>query len=137
MDLKQRAAEAPPARKGFVMTVMTRAGMSDNAVGAIAYFTFIPATFFLLVSPYKDSNYVRFHAWQSILLDIAAFLIEIVFGAIALLTLFLGAIAFAYILRAISVLWLILWLTCVIQAMNGRRFRIPLLGNIAEKLAMK
>jgi uncharacterized membrane protein len=36
-----------------------------------------------------------------------------------------------------SVVWLALWLVCVIQAMNGKRFRLPLLGGIAEKLAMK
>lgn len=119
------------------MTVTTRAGISDNAAGTISYLTFIPAILFLLLPPYKESNYVRFHAWQSVLLDMAAFVIEIIFGAIALLTLFLGAVSVAYVLRAISVLWLILWLTCMIQAMRGKRFKVPLLGNIAEKLAMK
>jgi len=119
------------------MALTTRAGISDNAAGAISYLTFIPAILFLLLPPYKESNDVRFHAWQSVLLDMAAFVIEIIFGAIALLTLFLGAVSVAYLLRAISVLWLILWLTCLIQAMRGKRFKVPLLGNIAEKLAMK
>lgn len=119
------------------MTVSTRAGISDNVAATIAYFTFIPAIIFLLVAPYKESNYVRFHAWQSVLLNIAAFVIEIVFGAVALLTIFLGSLALSYALRVISVLWLILWLVCVIRAMNGKRFKIPLLGNIAEKLSMK
>jgi uncharacterized membrane protein len=127
----------PWAAKGLVMAVTTRAGISDNAAGAISYLTFIPAILFLLLPPYKESNDVRFHAWQSVLLDMAAFVIEIIFGAIALLTLFLGAVSVAYLLRAISVLWLILWLTCLIQAMRGKRFKVPLLGNIAEKLAMK
>ena len=119
------------------MTVSTRAGLSDNAAGAISYFTFIPAIFFLLVAPYKESNYIRFHAWQSVLLDITFFVIEIISGAIALLTLFLGAVTLAYALRLISLLWLILWLVCLIQAMRGKRFKIPLLGNIAERLSMK
>lgn len=119
------------------MTVTTRTGISENAAGAIAYFTFLPAILFLLVSPYKESPYVRFHAWQSVLLDIAAFLVEILFGAIALLTLFLGSVVLVYTLRLLSVLWLVLWLACVIQAMNGKRFKIPILGNIAEKLASK
>jgi uncharacterized membrane protein len=119
------------------MTVATRAGISDNAIGAISYFTFIPAAFFLLVSPYKNSSYVRFHAWQSLLLTMTAFVVEIVIGAIALLTLFLAVAILTYTLRAVSVLWMILWLVCVIKAMNGKKFKIPLLGNIAEKLAMK
>jgi len=119
------------------MTVTTRTGISDNAAGAISYFTFFPAIVFLLLPPYKDSSYVRFHAWQSVLLSITASVVDIILGTIALLTLFLGTVALAYTFRIISLLWLILWLVCVIQAMNGKRFRIPLLGSIAEKLAMK
>jgi uncharacterized membrane protein len=119
------------------MTVATRTGISDNAAGAISYFTFVPAIVFLLLPPYKDSNYVRFHAWQSVLLSITAFVIDIVLGSIALLTLFLGTAALAYTFRIIFLLWLILWLVCVVRAMNGKRFRVPLLGSIAEKLAMK
>lgn len=124
-------------RERLVMTVSTKAGISDNVAGAIAYLTFIPAIILLLITPYKERDYVRFHAWQSVLLNIIAFIIEIIFGAIALLTLFLAATPLAYLLRVITLLWLILWIVCVIQAMNGKRFKIPLLGNIAEKLAMK
>jgi uncharacterized membrane protein len=119
------------------MTVTTRPGISDNAASAISYFTFIPAIVFLLIPPYKNSNDVRFHAWQSVLLSISAFVIDIILGTIALLTLFLGTVSLAYAFRFISLLWLVLWLVCVFRAMNGKRFRIPLLGSIAEKLAMK
>jgi uncharacterized membrane protein len=123
--------------EGYLMTVATRTGISDNAASAISYFTFIPAIVFLLLPPYKESSYVRFHAWQSVLLTIAAFVIDIILGSIALLTLFLGTAALAYTFRILSLVWLILWLVCIIRAMNGKRFRIPLLGSIAEKLAMK
>lgn len=119
------------------MTVATRTGISDNAAATISYFTFIPAIVFLLLPPYKESSYIRFHAWQSVLLSIAAFVVDIILGSIALLTLFLGTSALAYTFRTISLLWFVLWLVCVIRAMNGKRFRIPLLGSIAEKLAMK
>src|SRR5579863_6890649 len=120
--------------EGNIMTVTTRTGISDNAAAAICYFTFVPAIVFLLLPPYKDSNYVRFHAWQSVLLSISAFVIDIILGTIALLTLFLGTVSLAYSFRILSLLWLVLWLVCVIRAMNGKRFRVPLLGSIAEKL---
>lgn len=119
------------------MTVATRTGISENAVGAISYFTCLPAILFLLIPPYKESSSVRFHAWQSILLNIAAIVVEIVFGAIALLTIFLGSVALIYALRILAALWILLWLVCVIQALNGKRFKVPLLGGIAEKLAMQ
>ena len=119
------------------MTVATRTGISDNAASAISYFTFIPAIMFLLLSPYKGSQYVRFHAWQSILLDITAFVIDIIFGSIALMTMLLGSSILAYCLRAFMLLWFGLWVVCVIQAMKGKPFKLPLLGGIAEKLSMK
>ncbi|MGC1421404.1 MAG: DUF4870 domain-containing protein [Terracidiphilus sp.] len=119
------------------MTVTTRPGISENAAGAISYFTFLPAIVFLLIPPYKDSSYVRFHAWQSVLFTIAVFVVDIILGMIALLTLFLGTVSLAYTFRIISLIWLVLWLLCVFRAMNGKQFRIPLLGTIAQKLAMK
>lgn len=119
------------------MTVTTSTGISDRAAGAISYFTFIPAIVFLLIKPYKDSPCVRFHAWQSVLLCIVAFAFDIVLGAIALLTLFLGTAALAYSLRLLSLFWLVIWLACVIQAFNGKRLKLPLIGTIAEKLSMK
>jgi uncharacterized membrane protein len=122
--------------KGIGMTTTTSPiGISENAASAISYFTFFPAALFLLVSPYKNSGSVRFHAWQSMLLFIAAFVVEIVFGAIALLT--IGSVVLVYVLRVLSLVWIVVWLICVIRAMNGKRFRVPLLGGIAEKLAMK
>jgi uncharacterized membrane protein len=124
-------------RKGFPMTVATRSGLSDNAAGAISYFTFFPAFAFLLIPPYKNNTYVRFHAWQSALLFMVAFVAEIVSGIIALLTLFLASASLVYTVRIMSLLWLVLWVVCVIQAINGKRFKIPLIGSIAEKLAMK
>lgn len=119
------------------MTVTTSTGVSQNAASAISYLTFIPAILFLLIPPYKDSPCVRFHAWQSILLCIVAFAVDIVLGAIALLTLFLGTSALAYTLRLLSLFWLVLWLACVIKAMNGKRLKLPIIGGVAEKLSLK
>lgn len=119
------------------MTVSARAGLSENAAGTIAYFTFIPAIVLLLVSPYKDSNSIRFHAWQSVLLSITAFLSEIVFGIVAFLFIFTNRPTPIFVWRILWVIWLVIWLACVLRALNGRRFKIPLLGNIAEKLSMK
>ena len=119
------------------MTVTTRPVLSYNAAGAISYLTFIPAAVFLLIAPYKDSQCVRYHAWQSILLCIVAFAVDIVLGAIALLTLFMGTLALVYTLRLLSLFWLVMWLGCVIQAINGKRLKLPVIGGIAEKLSLK
>jgi uncharacterized membrane protein len=133
--LSSRDCASP--RKETDMTVTARPAISYNAAGAISYFTFIPAIVFLLVPPYKESPCVRFHAWQSILLCFIAFAVDIVVGAIALLTLFLGTLALAYTLRLFALFWLVLWLACVVRAMTGKRLKLPVIGSIAEKLSMK
>ena len=119
------------------MTVMEKPAISYNAAGAISYFTFIPAVVFLLLPPYKESPCVRFHAWQSILLCMVAFAVDIVLGTIALLTLFLGTAVLAYTLRLAFLFWLVLWLACVIKAIGGKRLKLPIIGTIAEKLSLK
>ena len=43
-------------------------GLSDNAAGALAYLTVIPAIIFLIVEPYNKNSFVRFHSWQCIFL---------------------------------------------------------------------
>ena len=55
-----------------------QSGMTDNVAGALAYATIIPAIIFLVVEPYKNSSFVRFHAWQCIFLYLAGFLIGFV-----------------------------------------------------------
>ncbi|HXS76649.1 MAG TPA: hypothetical protein VN753_10760 [Terracidiphilus sp.] len=119
------------------MTVTTQPKISFNAAGAFSYFTFFPAVLFLLIPPYKDSQCVRFHAWQSILLSMVAFAIDIMLGAVALLTIFLGTATLAYTLRLLFLFWLVLWLACVIKAWNGKRLKLPVIGGIAEKLSLK
>ena len=41
-----------------------QSGLSDNAAGALAYVTFIPAIIFLIVEPYNKNSYIKFHSWQ-------------------------------------------------------------------------
>ncbi len=117
------------------MTTSTHSGLSDNAAGAIAYITFVPALVFLFLPPYNASPYVRFHAWQSILLNVTAFLVNTVLSTLAMLALFTGPFGVYTFLRVIWVVWMLLWVVCVVQAVNGKRFKLPLIGNIAEKLA--
>src|ERR1700679_2673701 len=45
-----------------------QSGLSENAAGALAYVTIIPAIIFLIVEPYNRNPFVKFHAWQIIFL---------------------------------------------------------------------
>ena len=112
-------------------TVQT--GLSDNAASGLAYITIIPAIVFLAVAPYNRNSLIRFHAWQSILLFLMASATDIVLGAIALLTVFLGTTAQAYSFRMLFLFWLVLWAACEISAFRGKRLKLPLIGRVVMR----
>ena len=118
------------------MPETTQTGLSDNAAGALAYVTFIPAIIFLIVDPYNKSAFVRFHAWQSILLTAAAVVIDIILGIVLGILVFLIPLFIHLLLwRLIELAWLIVWLVCLINAAQGKRFMLPFIGAMAEKMA--
>lgn len=119
------------------MTVMDKPALSYKAAGAISYFTFLPAGVFLVLSPYKDDQKLRFHAWQSILLCMTAFATDILTGTIAMFSSLLGTALLAYTMRFMFLFWAVIWITCVIKASKGSRFKLPIIGHFAEKLSLK
>jgi uncharacterized membrane protein len=112
-------------------------GLSDNAAGAIAYLTFIPAVFFLVMEPYNRSSNVRFHAWQSILLCVAAVAVDLVLGFVLVFALMFSPFLHLAAWRVIELFWLAVWLVCVVSAAQGKRFKLPVIGNLAEQQANK
>jgi len=109
------------------MPEATQAGLSENAAGALAYVTIIPAIVFLVMDPYNKSPYVKFHAWQCIFLAIACFAIEIVLGIIP----FLGWIIIPFFLLAV----LALVIFVAVKAYGGQKIMLPVIGGLAEKQA--
>ena len=115
------------------MAEATQTGLSENAASAISYITFIPAIVFLATPPYNQSPTVRFHSWQSIFLGVLAFAVSIVLTIV-------GAIPFLNLIDLIlfpifGIGFLILWIVVLVQALNGKRFSIPVIGPMAAKQA--
>ena len=117
------------------MTESTPTGLSDNGAGALAYVTFIPAIIFLVMPPYNESSYVRFHAWQSIFLNVAGFALWVV---VVIVTLLSPSLIWFMVMIVRLLIFLALfaaWLICVMKALNGVRFRLPIIGALADKQA--
>ena len=113
-------------------TVQTT-GLSENATCGLAYLTFIPAIIFLVTAPYNQSAKVRFHCWQSIFLSIAWFVIWmglIVVGVIPVLNLI-----DVILMPVVMIAFLILWVFLLINALNGKEFKLPIIGDLARKQA--
>ena len=117
------------------MSETTPSGLSDNGAGAIAYLTIVPAIVFLIMPPYNKSPYVRFHAWQSIFLTVAAIALYIVLAILVRIP-FFGLLIIPLML-VVDLALFILWLVAVLKALNGVKFNIPIIGPLAEAQASK
>jgi uncharacterized membrane protein len=112
---------------------MSQSGLTDNAAGGLAYVTIIPAIVFLAIAPYNRNSYVRFHAWQSIFFTVACVVIDIALGILVRIP-FLGLMTL-FIWPLVGLAFLIVWIILLIKAFNGERFKLPLIGDLAEKQA--
>ena len=116
-----------------------KAGMSkDNLAGAVAYLTFIPAILFLVLEPYKQNRFVRFHSAQCVLLWVAGVLVAIALKLITTLLLPIpvaGPLMAVLITVLVSLAALMIWLVLVVKALLGETFSLPLLGDFAEHYA--
>ncbi|HUN86875.1 MAG TPA: DUF4870 domain-containing protein [Terracidiphilus sp.] len=108
-------------------------GLSDHAAGGLAYVTFIPAIIFLVLAPYNRISYVRFHSWQSIFLAIAYLIVDVVMMILGRMPFFGWATLFLWPLVALG--FFIIWIIVLIKAFNGERFKLPIIGDLAEKQA--
>ena len=134
-------APAPPAANyGVVTAASTPASMpmDENVAGMLAYFTIIPAIIFLLIEPYNRNRFVRFHCFQSIFTFVAVIVIDIALK-IATAMLFVVPVVGWMISAALWGLWSLallgLWLLLVIKAYQHQMFKLPVVGDMAEKQA--
>jgi len=103
-------------------------GLEQNIAGLLCYLAaWITGIIFLVIE--KENKFVRFHAWQSI----------IVFGAITILSIVLGFIPIigAIINWILSILAFILWIILMYKAYKGEMYKLPVAGQIAETQANK
>jgi uncharacterized membrane protein len=119
------------------MSEAAQTGLSENAAGAVSYLTFIPAIVFLATPPYNQSPNTRFHSWQSIFLTVAAVVFWVAFSIlrIAMAMMFFMGLMFMFVSLACWLGWFLIWLYCVINALNGKRISLPIIGPLAAKQA--
>lgn len=124
----------PPAPTSSAASTSVR--REDTFLGALAYITCIPAIFFVLVEPFKRNRFVRFHSFQSIFLAVATILVAVVMRILYSIFVLIPVVGFllAWLASAVLLLgWAILWLVLLVKALQGETFKLPWIGNLAEK----
>ncbi len=119
------AAAPPPAAS---QTVASTSGMTSNVAGLLCYLPFvgwIVSIIFLMIEPQKNDRFVRFHAFQAIFLAVIAYLLWWATGY---------ALSYAlYGLLRLAIF--ILQIFMMFKAYNNERFKLPVIGDLAEKQA--
>jgi uncharacterized membrane protein len=113
------------------MTVSERSttGLDANVAAALSYVAgFLTGIVFLVLE--KDSSFVRFHAMQSL----------IFFLGYAVVTSVLWALAWPLMLLLALPLWIVVivvWVLLIVKAFQGERFKLPVIGDLAEQQVAK
>ena len=107
--------------------------MPDNIAGMIAYITIVPAIIFLVMEPYNQSRFVRFHSFQCLFFAVAWTVLWIGLNIIAHIPI-LGWLTIL-IWPLVGLAGLIIWVILLLKANQGQMFKLPVIGDLAEKQA--
>ena len=108
-------------------------GLTDNVAGMLAYITIIPAIIFLVVEPYNKSRFIRFHSFQSIFFTLAWIVLSIGLNIIAAIPV-LGWMTLL-VWPLVGLAGLAIWVVLLLKANQGQMFKLPVIGDLAEKQA--
>jgi uncharacterized membrane protein len=134
------ASAAPATAPAQSSAGAPSAGMTNNVAACLSYlFGWITGLIFLVIEPYKNDKFVRFHAFQSIFLSVGVIALWI--GAMILSTI-LGFITHGLGFFIMGPLMMIVWLgvvvavvICMIKAYGNQQFKLPFIGDLAAKQA--
>jgi uncharacterized membrane protein len=121
-----------PAGTGAAPSVQA-GGLTDNVAGMLAYVTIIPAILFLVLEPYNRSRFIRFHAFQSIFFYVAWMVLWVALSFVGALPVLGWATVLLWPLLGLG--GLILWILWLMKAYGGQMWKLPVVGNLAEKQA--
>jgi uncharacterized membrane protein len=111
--------------------------LTDNVAAALCYLLgLVSGILFLLLAPYSQNRTIRFHALQSIFLNVAWIAVFIALSIISMMLLpipFVGAILSMILHLGANLGFFVLWLMLMYKAYNNERWVLPVIGPLAEK----
>ena len=132
-------AGPPPPQASYAPASTASAGIEENVAAALCYLlTVLTGVLFLVIEPYSRNRVIRFHAFQSIFVWLAAVVVGIVLSVVSYVFVsipFIGWLIYIVLWTAFSLGILVLWLFLMYKAYNRERFVVPVVGQWAEKQA--
>jgi uncharacterized membrane protein len=131
----------PPVQAPGPAPKASTGGMEDNVAGLLCYLgSFITGIIFLVIEPYNQKPFVRFHAFQSIFYAASCVIVGILFGIISTILFFVSATLgsiFSLLHMLIWLLLFVLWIFLMYKAYSNDKFKLPVIGQMAENQATK
>jgi len=118
-------------------TGTTSLGLAPNVAGAIAYLLG-PVSGLALLLLERENRFVRFHAAQSMAVGIVMIVIGValsVLGGLLAAVPVLGWVIALLVSMGVAFVSFFLWLYLMWQAFQGRSWRVPVAGELAERFA--
>jgi uncharacterized membrane protein len=115
----------------------TSTGLSPSAASVLAYLAG-PFSGALMLFAEPSNPDVRFHAWQSIIALGGLGLALVASYMLAFAALFVSATGVSLLVRVSTAIWLallVVWAICLWKAVSGERWKLPLAGEYAERMA--
>ena len=137
-----QVSSQPPAQVGKSST-----GLDENVAALLSYiFGWVSGLIFFLIE--KDSRLVRFHAMQSILLNVLVVVIVIALMILFSVLLLISSQISGIVSTLFSLLATLVWfvfgigsllavIMCLVKAYQRQYFKLPFIGNFAEKFSAK
>ncbi len=113
------------------------AAMTDNAASALCYVLgLITGILFLVLAPYNQNRTVRFHAFQSIFLNVAVIIVAIALGILdAIIGRIIGWWFVGIVSMAFDLACFVLWIYMIVTTYQGRSPALPIIGPMAQQQA--
>jgi uncharacterized membrane protein len=110
----------------------------DGVLGSLSYVTVVPAIVFLLAPTLRQSRFVRFHSWQSILFAVATVcggvITRLVFAMLAIFPV-VGFLLAWLVTGLFGLAAVILWMLLIVKAALGEAYQPPGIGRVAARLS--
>lgn len=114
-------------------------GLEPTVAAALAYLAFW-VTGLLFLALERDNRYVRFHAMQAVVGLGGLWAAGLAVWLLAFLVLVVSGTAFRLLVWTANIVWMATaaaWVICLIKAAGGEWWKLPVAGDVAERLAEK
>jgi uncharacterized membrane protein len=112
------------------------APLANNVAAALCYaLGLVTGILFLVLEPYSRNRAIRFHAFQSIFLHVAAIIVYFVFAMVFMMVRMAGLWFIGLLWPLIGLTFFVIWIYMVVSAYQGKTVVLPVIGPLAQQQA--